>query len=182
MTLSTQPLEGLKVAVVIADGFQDEEGVETPRFLTERGMEVTYLGPAPGIVRGKHGREEAEVTGTVADADPAGFDLLYLPGGAAPEVLRLDDSVLAFTRAFIETGKPVAAICHGAQILISARVLAGRTLTCVAGIRDDVEFAGGRYVDKAVVIDDNLVTSRMPADLPAFNEALAELLATPATG
>jgi protease I len=145
-------------------------------------MEVTYLGPAPGTVRGKHGREEAEITGVPAEADPADFDLLYLPGGAAPEILRLDEAVLAFTRAFIETGKPVAAICHGPQILISARVLAGRTLTCVAGIRDDVQFAGGRYVDQAVVIDDNLVTSRVPADLPAFNEALAERLATATTG
>jgi protease I len=128
-------------------------------------------------VQGKNGRQEVEVDLAVEEADPGSFDLLVVPGGAAPEALRLHDGILAFTRHFFDHGKPVAAICHGAQILISAGVLPGRTLTCVAGIRDDVQRAGARYVDKAVIVDRNLITSRTPADLPAFHEAMEQLLA-----
>jgi protease I len=169
-------LEGKRAAILIAEKFQDEEGVEPAAYLRERGAEVVYVGMKAGTVGGKYGRQEVEVDLAVEDADPAGFDLLVIPGGAAPEALRLHDGILAFTRHFLDHGKPVAAICHGPQILISAGVLAGRTVTCFAGIRDDVRLAGARYRDKAVVVDHNLVTSRTPADLPAFHEAMEQLL------
>jgi len=169
-------LENKRVAILIADRFQDEEGVEPAAYLRERGAEVLYVGMAKGTAKGKNGRQKVEIDLAVEEADSESFDLLVVPGGAAPEALRLHDGILAFTRHFFDHGKPVAAICHGAQILISAGVLPGRTLTCVAGIRDDVRLAGARYADKAVIVDRNLVTSRTPADLPAFHEAMEQLL------
>jgi protease I len=169
-------LQGKRAAVLIADNFQDEEGVETTAFLRERGVEVSYIGLKPGTVKGKYGRQEVEVGMTIADADPDDFDLLIVPGGAAPETLRLDSAVLDFTRRFFEEGKPAAAICHGPQVLISAQVLPGRVVTCYAGIRDDVQLAGARYFDKEVVVDRNLVTSRKPKDIPGFNEAILGVL------
>ena len=114
---------------------------------------------------------------TFADTNPGEYDALVIPGGGAPEQLRIDDDAVAFTREFVASGKPVAAICHGPQLLISAQVLAGRTLTSVKTIRDDVTNARGNYVDQEVTIDGNLITSRTPADLPAFNRALSEALA-----
>jgi deglycase len=170
-------LTGRRAAILIADRFQDEEGVEPVRFLREQGADAVYVGIEPGTVTGKNGREEVEVELAVADADPLDYDLLVIPGGGAPEILRLDSGVLEFTRAFVDAGKPVAAICHGPQVLISAKVLAGRTVTCFPGIRDDVALAGARYVDKDAVVDRNLVTSRVPADIPSFNRAIAALLA-----
>jgi protease I len=163
-------------AVLIAAKFQDEEGVEPVRFLREQGVDMVYVGLEKGALEGKNGRETVEVETTLDEVDPETFDFLYIPGGAAPETLRLDERALAFTRYFFETAKPVAAICHGPQVLISARVLAGRTLTCYAGIRDDVRLAGARYQDKPVVTDGNLVTSRVPGDIPALNQALVALL------
>ena len=103
----------------------------------------------------------------------AGFDLLVIPGGGAPENLRINDLAVEFTRRFVESGRPVGSICHGPQLLISAKVLNGRTTTCVNKIRDDITNAGGIYVDEAVTIDGNLISSRTPADLAPFNEALA---------
>lgn len=170
-------LQGKRVAILIAPNFQDEEGTEPARFWSERGAEITYIGPAKGPVQGKHGREEVEVQKTPDEVSPDDFDLLYVPGGAAPETLRLDERILEFTRRFFDEGKPVAAICHGPQVFISAKVLAGRTVTCYAGIRDDVQMAGALYRDAPVVVDKNLVTSRVPADIPALSQAVAELLA-----
>lgn len=170
------PLAGKRAAVLIADKFQDEEGVAPPAYLREYGMETVFVGLATGTVTGKHEREEIVVDLAVADAEASEFDLLIIPGGGAPEALRLDPAILDFTRRFLDEGKPVAAICHGPQVLISAGVLPGRSITCFAGIRDDVRLAGARYRDKPVVVDRNLVTSRMPGDLPAFNQAILALL------
>jgi protease I len=169
-------LEGKRAAILIADKFQDEEGIEPVQFLREHGAETTYLGVETGLARGKNGRAEVDVTLRISEADPGDFDLLIIPGGAAPETLRLNADVLAFTRAFFDAGKPVAAICHGPQVLISAGVLRGRVATCYAGIRDDVILAGARYVDREAVTDRNLVTSRIPSDVPAFNRAMLALM------
>ena len=119
----------------------------------------------------------ARTIATFADVGPEEFDLLVIPGGGAPENLRIHDPAVEFTPRFVESGRPVAAICHGPQILISAKVLDGRRLTSVNKIRDDVINAGGDYVDQALVEDGNLITSRVPADLPAFDEALGRALA-----
>ena len=164
-----------RVAMVIARNFEDSEAIEPKSYLEAQGADVTLIGIERGTIEGKKGgRLEAETT--FERVSPDNFDLLVIPGGGAPENLRIHDPAVAFTRAFVESGKPVAAICHGAQLLISAKVLPGRTLTCVNKIRDDVANAGGRYVDQPLVEDGNLITSRVPADLPLFNEALGRAL------
>jgi protease I len=169
-----------RALILIAPNFQDEEATEPAAFLAEQGVEVVFAGLEKGMVAGKNGRASVEVETTVDEVSSEDFDLLLLPGGSAPETLRLHDRVLELTRSFFELpDRVVAAICHGPQILISAQVLPGRTLTCYAGIRDDVKLAGARYVDKKVHVDGRLITSRIPDDIPAFNEALAAALFPP---
>jgi protease I len=133
------------------------------------------IGLRTGATPGKKGGS-LDATVTFGDVTPDDFDALVIPGGGAPENLRIDDKAVAFTRDFVESGKPVAAICHGPQLLISAKVLGGRTLTSVNKIRDDIWNAGGNYVDRELVEDQNLITSRTPADLPVFNQAIARAI------
>lgn len=162
-----------KVAMVLAANFEDSEAIEPKDHLEALGAEVVTIGTHRGPVTGKKGGV-LDVARTFAEVTPDEFDLLVIPGGGAPENLRIVDDAVAFTRSFVESGKPVGAICHGAQLLISAKVVDGRTLTCVSKIRDDVMNAGASYVDAPLVIDDNLITSRVPGDLPQFNEALGK--------
>jgi protease I len=162
-----------KVAMVLANNFEDAEAIEPKNHLEALGAEVITIGVSRGQAQGKKGGALA-IERTFADVAPEEFDLLVIPGGGAPENLRIDDDAVAFTRRFVESGKPVGAICHGPQLLISAKVLEGRTLTCVNKIRDDVMNAGAMYVDAPLVIDENLITSRVPGDLPQFNDALAQ--------
>ncbi|HEU5329572.1 MAG: type 1 glutamine amidotransferase domain-containing protein [Thermomicrobiales bacterium] len=169
-------LHGKRVAMVIARNFEDSEALDPKRHLESEGAEVVVIGVARQEYTGKKGGTLAAER-TFADTNPGEYDALVIPGGGAPEQLRIDDDAVAFTREFVASGKPVAAICHGPQLLISAQVLAGRTLTSVKTIRDDVTNARGNYVDQEVTIDGNLITSRTPADLPAFNRALSEALA-----
>lgn len=161
--------------MVLAPNFEDSEAIDPKAYLEKVGAEVTVIGIETGKIEGKKGGS-LEASTTFADVAPEDFDLLVIPGGGAPENLRIHDPAVAFTRAFIESGKPVAAICHGPQLLISAKVLEGRTLTAVNKIRDDITNAGGNYVDEALVVDGNLITSRTPADLPVFDEAIAKAL------
>ena len=164
-----------RVALVLAKNFEDSEAIDPKAYLEALGAEVTVIGIETGRIDGKKGGSlEAEVT--FADVSPEEFDLLVIPGGGAPENLRIHDPAVAFTRAFVESGKPVGSICHGPQLLISAKVLDGRRLTGVNKIRDDIINAGGHYVDEPLVEDGNLITSRVPADLPVFDEALARAL------
>ncbi len=160
-----------RVAMVIAPNYEDIEATDPKEALEQAGAEVTLVGIEKGEVKGKKGGS-LEATETFDTVTPDDFDMLVIPGGGAPENLRIDDGAVAFTRQFTESGKPVAAICHGAQLLISADVLQNRKLTAVNKIRDDVKNAGGNYVDEELVVDGNLITSRTPKDLPAFNEAI----------
>lgn len=160
-----------RVAMVIAPNYEDIEATDPKEALEQAGAEVTIIGIEKGTVQGKKGGS-LEATETFGTVTPETFDMLVIPGGGAPENLRIDDGAVAFTRQFTESGKPVAAICHGAQLLISAEVVKNRTLTAVNKIRDDVRNAGGNYVDEELVVDGNLITSRTPKDLPAFNEAI----------
>jgi protease I len=162
-----------KVAMVMANNFEDSEAIEPKNHLESLGAEVVTIGAKLGKVDGKKGAS-MEVDKTFADVSPDEFAMLVIPGGGAPENLRIVDEAVDFTRKFVESGKPVGAICHGPQLLISADVLKGRTLTSVNKIRDDLKNAGANYVDEALVIDDNLITSRVPGDLPTFNEALGK--------
>jgi protease I len=167
--------------MVLAPNFEDSEAIEPKDYLEMQGAEVTVIGIKTGPVSGKKGGS-LDATVTFGDVSPEEFDALVIPGGGAPENLRIDDQAVAFTRQFVESGKPVAAICHGPQLLISAKVLDGRTLTSVNKIRDDITNAGGNYVDRDLVEDRNLITSRTPVDLPVFNEAIARAIGLGATG
>jgi protease I len=162
-----------KVAMVVANQFEDSEAIEPKNHLESLGADVVTIGEMKGTVEGKKGGV-LEVERTFDEATPDEFDLLVIPGGGSPENLRIVDQAVAFTRRFVESGKPVGSICHGPQLLISAKVLDGRTVTSVKKIRDDVMNAGAHYVDEPLVIDGNLITSRVPGDLPQFNEALAQ--------
>ncbi|MFM9108822.1 MAG: type 1 glutamine amidotransferase domain-containing protein [Chloroflexota bacterium] len=167
---------GKRVAMVIANNFEDSEAIDPKNHLEAIGADVVLIAPALGTYNGKKGGSlTADVT--FADVDPADFDMLVIPGGGAPENLRIHTPAVEFTRKFVESGRPVGSICHGPQLLISARVLGGRTVTAVNKIGDDLVNAGANYVDEALVIDGNLITSRVPGDLPVFYEALGKALA-----
>jgi protease I len=172
-------LDGKKIAFLVAN-----EGVEQVE-LTEPWEAVEQAGATPELVSLKTGRVQAfehldkagtfEVDRTVADADASDYDGLVLPGGVAnPDFLRMDDQAVAFTRAFFEQGKPVGAICHGPWTLVEAGVVRGRTLTSWPSLQTDIRNAGGKWVDEQVVVDEGLVTSRKPDDLPAFNAKIVE--------
>ena len=164
-----------RVAMVLARNFEDVEATSPKEYLEANGAAVTVIGVNRDTITGKKGAS-LDADATFADVSPDDFDLLVIPGGGAPENLRIDDAAVAFTRSFVASGKPVGVICHGPQLLISANVLPGRTLTSVNKIRDDIRNAGGTYVDQGLVVDGNLITSRTPDDLPAFNAALVEAL------
>ena len=167
---------GKRVAVVLAPNFEDIEATDPIAALKKAGAEITVIGIKRGDITGKKGAV-IEATESFDSTNPADYDMLLIPGGGSPENLRIDDKAVAFTKAFTESGKPVAAICHGAQLLISAEVIGGRTLTAVNKIRDDIKNAGGNYVDDALVVDGNLITSRVPADLPVFNDSIVQAIA-----
>lgn len=164
-----------KVVMVLANNFEDSEAIDPKNHLESLGAEVVTVGETVGQVQGKKGAV-LPVDKTFSDVSPDEFDMLVIPGGGAPENLRIVDAAVDFTRRFVESGKPVGSICHGPQLLISAKVLNGRTVTSVNKIRDDITNAGGTYVDKELVVDGNLITSRVPGDLPVFNAALGKAI------
>src|SRR3954454_3035107 len=166
-------LTGKRVALLVEEEFEDRELTGPLEALRAAGATVTIIGPTAGAqFSGKRG--EATVTSDVAAgaARMKDFDALVIPGGYAPDKMRMRHAMVDLTRDAMEAGKPVAAICHGAQLLISANALRGRTLTCWPSIAIDVKNAGGLYVDKPVVEDGNLITSRKPDDVPAFTAAI----------
>lgn len=164
-----------RVAMVLATNFEDVEATDPKAYLEGLGAEVTVIGIERGRIEGKKG-DSLVADATFGEVSPDDFAMLVIPGGGSPENLRIHDPAVEFTRRFVESGKPVASICHGPQLLISAKVVEGRTLTAVNKIRDDIVNAGGRYVDEALVEDGNLITSRVPGDLSVFDEALAKAL------
>ena len=170
-------LAGKRVAMLVEDGFEDGELSGPLEALRGAGATVTVVGPTSGAkFKGKRG--VAVVTSDMAAgaAKMKDFDALVIPGGHAPDKMRMRHAMVDLARDAIEAGKPVAAICHGPQLLISANALRGRTLTCWPSIAIDVKNAGGRYVDKPVVEDGNLITSRKPDDVPVFSEAIIRAL------
>ena len=174
------PLSGKRVAILVEDGFEDRELTGPLEALQRAGASVTIVGPTVGAsFRGKRG--DAVVTSQLAAgaARIADFDAVIIPGGYAPDKMRLRHAMVDLARDAMAAQKPVAAICHGAQLLISADALRGRTLTCWPSIAIDVKNAGGLYVDKPVVEDGNLITSRKPDDVPAFSDAIIRALSQP---
>jgi len=157
----------MKVLLVSADGFEDSELlVPYYRFL-EEGIEIDIASIKSGPIIGKHGYHVV-TTCSLNQIDASLYDVLILPGGKAPTLLRKNEKMLALVRQFFKEGKTVAAICHGPLILVSAGVLSGRRATCYKSVAEELEEAGCSYSDEQVVVDDNLITSRVPADIPAF--------------
>jgi protease I len=165
-----------RVAVLVEDGFEDLELTGPVQRLRDAGVDVTIVGPsARREYTGKHG---ATVTSDAAAGAvrASEFDAIVVPGGHAPEKMRMRHAMVDLVRDAMNAGTPVAAICHGPQVLISADALRGRTLTCWPSIAIDVKNAGGLYVDRPVVEDRNLITSRKPDDVPQFSDAILRAL------
>jgi len=172
-------LNELRVAILVAEGFEQAELVEPRKALEQQGARTQIVSPAKGQVQGwKHfdKGEKLRVDVELAEADAEDFDALLLPGGVAnPDQLRTLPAAVRFVREFFDAGKPVAVICHGPWTLIEAGVVSGRTLTSWPSLRTDLTNAGAKWVDEEVVVDGNLVSSRKPDDLPAFNRKMVEL-------
>jgi protease I len=157
----------MKALIISADNFEDSELLVPYYRLKESGVEVTVASLSRGAITGKHGYEVA-VDKTLDEISSDDYALLVLPGGEAPVVVREESKALEIARSFFARSKPVAAICHGPQILVSAGLLRGRRATCYRSVVDELKEAGALYEDREVVVDANLVSSREPADLPAF--------------
>ncbi len=168
-------LKGKRVAVVVGRGFQDQEGTVPIEFLRREGAEVVTVGLETGEVKGLHGAV-IRVEKTFEEVSPEEFDALVIPGGRSPAHLRKHPAASDFVSRFAATGRPVAAICHGGQLLAAAGLVKGLTMTGYPRIKEEMEAAGAIFVDRPVVVDGNIVTSRVPDDLPDFNSALKDML------
>ena len=175
--MDQSPLAGKRVAMLVEDAFEDRELTGPLEALQGAGATVVLVGSAAGAeYRGKRGEAIVRADIAAGAARIKDFDAVVIPGGHAPDRMRMRHAMVDLARDAMEAGKPVAAICHGPQVLISANVLRGRTLTCWPSIAVDVKNAGGLYVDKPVVEDGNLITSRKPDDVPVFSDAIIRAL------
>ena len=176
-----QNLTGKKVAILVADGFEQVELTEPKKALEAAGAQTEIVSPAEGKVKGWQHTEwgdELAVDVPLSSADSSSYDALLLPGGVMnPDKLRADQQAVAFVRSFVEAGKPIAAICHGPWTLIEAGAVKGRTMTSWPSLQTDLSNAGATWVDEEVVTDNGLVTSRKPDDIPAFNRKMIEEIA-----
>ena len=173
--------KGRKVAILVADGFEDAEFFDPKKALEDEGAEVEVVSLGTDDIQAfKHMEKTrtASVDRTVRDAKASDYDALFIPGGLFnPDHLRADPAVIDFVQDFFVQKKPVGAICHGPQVLMTARVCQGRTMTAYKTVQPDLELAGAKVRDEAVVVDHGLVTSRNPDDIPAFNRKLIEEIA-----
>jgi protease I len=171
-------LQGKKIAFLATDGVEQVEYTEPRKAVEQAGATAHLLSLKTDDVQGFNHLDKGDtfpVDKAVSEASADDYDGLVLPGGVAnPDALRADAAAVSFVRSFFEAGKPVASICHGAWTLVEADVVKGRTLTSWPSIRTDIENAGGAWVDEEVHTDRGLVTSRKPADLPAFNAKIVE--------
>jgi len=171
-------LNGKKVAILVTNGFEQIELEDPKKALEAAGAQTQIVSPDPGTVFGwQHTNwgDKFAVDVPLARASVQDYDALLLPGGVMnPDKLRMNQQAVEFVRSFFDAGKPVAAICHGPWMLIEAGVVKGRTLTSYPSLQTDLKNAGAKWVDREVVVDNGLVTSRNPDDLPAFNQKLIE--------
>lgn len=170
-------LDGKRVAFLLTNGFEDSELTSPWQAVSDAGASAFLISPSPGEVEGKNGHRQAvDTSSEAAKADD--YDALVLPGGVVnADALRLDTASVDIAREFFAQHKPVGVICHGAWILVEAGVVAGRTLTSYPSLRTDLVNAGATWVDEEVVVDEGLVSSRTPEDLPAFDAKVVEEIA-----
>ena len=184
--MTPENLEGLTVAILVDDGFEQVELVEPRKALDQAGAETRIVSPKGERVRGwdfTDWGKELPVDVPLDSAEPEDFDALLLPGGVFnPDSLRMQPKAVAFVKAFFDAGKPVASICHGPWTVIEAGAARGRRIASWPSLQTDLRNAGGEWVDQEVVVDGNLVTSRKPDDIPAFNRAMIDLFAQSVVG
>ena len=183
---STPKLKGKRIAILATQGVEQAELTKPRKALEKAGATTHLISPTSHIKGGKikawnltNWGDTFKVNRTLAHASPVEYDALFLPGGVMnPDFLRMDEDAVRFVRGFVEAGKPMAAICHGPWMLIEAEAVAGRTMTSWPSLETDLRNAGANWVDKEVVEDRGLVTSRNPTDIPAFNKAILKLFST----
>lgn len=166
-----------RIAMILGPEFEDSEFRVPYDRLRQAGHEVTVIGLSPGqTVEGKRGKEKVRIDAAPQEQGPDGFDALVIPGGHSPDNLRTNRDVVDFVRAFADSGKLVAAVCHGPQLLIEAGVVRGKTMTSWPSVKTDLQNGGAHWVDRDVVQDGSLITSRKPDDLEAFSNAILSAL------
>jgi protease I len=172
-------LQGTNVAILVTNGFEQSELIEPRRALDEAGATTKVISPADKKVKGWNHKEwgnEVPVDVPLGSARPNDFDALLLPGGVMnPDHLRMQPEAVAFVKHFVDAGKPIAAICHGPWTLIEAGAVRGHTITSWPSLKTDLKNAGANWVDKEVIRDGKLVTSRKPDDIPAFNREMIQM-------
>jgi protease I len=171
-------LQGKKIAVLVADLYQELEVWYPLLRFREEGAETVAVGADAGVTYGSKKGYPVVADKALGQVSAAEFDAVVIPGGWAPDALRQDERVLKLVREMDQAGKVVAAICHAGWVLCSADIVRGRKVTCFKAIKDDMIHAGARYTDAEVVVEGNLITSRTPADLPAFCREVAKALTT----
>ena len=173
-----QNVNGKKVAILTENGYEETELTSPKKAMEAVGIKVDIISPQKGKVKAwahDHWSIELPVNVNIANADVEDYDALVIPGGVMnPDLMRMNEDCVQFVKDFMETGKPVAAICHGPQLLIETGLLKGRKMTSYPAIKTDLKNAGAEWRDKEVVVDNNLITSRSPKDLEAFNKKLLE--------
>lgn len=179
--MANQNLQGKKIAILATDGFEQSELLEPRKALDQAGATTKVVSPAEGTIKGWNHKEwgqDVSVDIALDSASASDFDALLLPGGVMnPDHLRMNPKAVAFVKSFTDSGKPVAAICHGPWTLVEADAVRGKTITSWPSLKTDLKNAGASWVDKEVVRDTNLVTSRKPDDIPAFNREMIQMFA-----
>ena len=169
-----------RVLILATDGFEQSELMEPKAALEAAGFETVLASPKAGVIKGwkdQNWGDSVPVDALIADVAESDFDALLLPGGQMnPDLLRMDEAAIDLVEDFNAAGKPIAAICHGPWLLVEADILEGRTVTAWPSVRTDLSNAGANVVDQEVAVDGNLITSRKPDDIPAFSQALIDML------
>lgn len=181
---TTHELDNKNIAILATDGFEESELFEPKKALEDAGAKVNIVSLKNGDIKAWKKTDwgkSIHVDSIVGDVDSKQFDALLIPGGVMnPDKLRNDKQAVDFVKSFVSAGKPIASICHGPQVLIEAGITKGKTLTSWSSLKTDLTNSGANWVDREVVVDENLITSRCPEDIPAFNKKMIEgFAATP---